>query len=102
MSRIRAWSGLYVHDAQLDDIAGFGITHVDRACADVHAESFAGATSQQLAIKRTGTAAIHALLVLGPQIDAFGARIALDHALGVVVGVMGQGLDGDIVTGIDL
>src|SRR5262249_19727187 len=102
MSRIRARSGLYVHDAQLDDIAGFGITHVDRAGADVHPESFAGAASQQLAIERTGTAPVHALLVLGPQIDAFRTRIALDHALGVVVGVMSQGLDGDIVTGIDL
>src|SRR5262249_25578308 len=99
MSRIRAWSGLYVHDAQLDDIAGFGIAHVDRACADVHAESFTGTTSQQLAIKRTGTTPVHALLVISPQIDAFGARITLDHALGVVVGVMGQGFDGDIVTG---
>src|SRR5215471_17175952 len=102
MSRIRARSGLYVHDAQLDDIAGFGITHVDRAGADVHPESIACAASQQLAIERTGTAPGHALLVLGPQIHAFRTMIDPDHALGVVVGVMIKGLAGDIVTGIDL
>jgi hypothetical protein len=33
---------------------------------------------------------------------ALGAGIALDHALGVVVGVMGQRLDGHVVAGIDL
>ena len=38
-----------------------------------------------------------ALLVLGPEEHAFGARVALDHALGVVVGVMGERLDGDVV-----
>src|SRR5262245_26024677 len=98
MGRIRAWTRLYVHDSQLDDIARFGITHIDRTCADVHAESFAGAAPQQLAVDRAGTAPVHALLILGPQIHALGAGIALDHALGVVVGVVGQGLDGHVVT----
>jgi hypothetical protein len=51
---------------------------------------------------RTGTAPVHAFPVFGPQIDALGTGIALDHALGVVVGVMSQGFDGDIVTGINL
>ena len=45
---------------------------------------------------------IHALPVLGPKVDALGAGIALDHALGVVVGVVGQRLDRDVVAGVDL
>src|SRR5258708_15338371 len=102
MGRIGAWTRLHVHDAQFDDVAGLGIAHIDRAGADVHAKSFAGAASQQLAVDRTGAAPVHTLLVLGRQIDALGAGIALDHALGVVVGMMGQGLDGDVVAGIDL
>jgi hypothetical protein len=39
-------------------------------------------------------------LVLGPQEHALGARIALDHALGVVIGVVRQGLDGDVIARI--
>src|SRR5260221_13859480 len=102
MGRIRAWTRLYVHDPQFDNIARFGIAHIDRAGADVHAKSFAGAASQQLAVDRAGAAPVHTLFVLGPQIDALGTGIALDHALGVIVGVMRQGFDGDVVTGINL
>ena len=60
------------------------------------------AAAQQLAVDRSGAAPVDALLVLGPQEHAFRARIALDHALGVVVGVMGERLDGDEVAGVDL
>ena len=49
-----------------------------------------------------GAAAIDAFLLLGPQEHAFGAGIALDHALGIVIGMMRQRLDGDVVAGIDL
>src|SRR5260221_1003986 len=102
MGRIRAWTRLYVHDPQFDNIARFGIAHIDRAGADVHAKPFPGPASQQLAVDRTGTAPVHTLPIFGPQIDALGTGIALDHALGVVVGVVSQGFDGDIVTGINL
>ena len=102
MGGVRARARLHVHDPQLDHVAGLGVAHVDRAGADVHAETLAGAAPQQLAVDRTGAAPVHALLVLGPQVDALGAGIALDHALGVVVGVMGQRLDGHVVAGIDL
>src|SRR6516164_5500877 len=101
MGRIRAWTRLYVHDPQFDNIARFGIAHIDRAGADLDAKPLARPPSQQLAVDRTGTAPVHALPVFGPQIDALGTGIALDHALGVVVGVMRQGFDGDIVSGIN-
>ena len=72
----------------------------DRTGADVHAEAFARAASEQLAVDRSSAAAIDAFLVLGPQKHALGARIALDHALGVVIGVVRQGLDGDVIARI--
>ena len=55
---------------------------------------------EQLAVDRAGAAAIDALLLLGPEVDALDARIALDHALGIVAGVMGHRLDGDVVARI--
>jgi len=68
----------------------------------VHAKALARAAPEQLAVNGAGTAPVHALLVLGPQEDALGAGIALDHALGVVIGVMGQDLNGHVIAGIDL
>jgi hypothetical protein len=43
----------------------------------VHTEALAGAAPEQLAVDRPGAAAIDAFLVLGPQINALDARIAL-------------------------
>ena len=63
----------------------------------MHAEAFASATAQQLAVNRPGASAIDAFLILGPEEHALGARITLDHSLGVVIGVMRHGLDGDVV-----
>ena len=100
VGRIGARPRLHVHDADFEDVARFGAADIDRTGADVDAEAFAGAAAEQLAVDRAGAAAIDALLVLGPQVDAFDARIALDHALGVVAGVMGYGLDGDVVARI--
>jgi hypothetical protein len=67
----------------------------------VHAEAFAGAAPKQLTVNRAGAAAIHALLVLRPKINALNTGIALDHSLNVVTGVVGHGLDGDVVARID-
>ena len=74
----------------------------DRTGADVDAEALARAAAEQLAVDRTGAAPVDALLVLGPREHAFRARVALDHALGVVVGVMGERLDRDVVAAVDL
>ena len=102
IGRVGAWPRLHVDDAHFEDIAGLGAADIDRAGADVHAETLAGAAAEQLAVDRAGAAAVDALLLLGPEKHAFGAGIALDHALGVVIGVMGERLDGDVVAGIDL
>jgi hypothetical protein len=67
----------------------------------MHAEAFAGAATQQLAVDRPGAAAVDAFFVLGPKVDALDARVAFDHALGVVAGVMGDRFDCDVVAGID-
>ena len=63
----------------------------------MHAVTFTGAA---LAVHRPGAASIDAFLIFGPQINAFYARIALDHAFGVVTGVVRHGLDGNVVARI--
>jgi hypothetical protein len=40
-------------------------------------------------------------LLLGPEVDALDAGIAFDHSGGVVIGVVGDRLDGDEIAGID-
>ena len=100
IGRIGAGPRLHVHDANFEDVARFGAADIDRTGADVHTEALAGAAPEQLAVDRPGAAAIDAFLVLGPQKNALDARIALDHTLGVVIGVVRQGLDGDVVARI--
>ena len=51
-------------------------------------KAFTGTTAQQLAVNRAGAAAIDALLLLSPEVDAFDARIALDQAFDIVSGMM--------------
>ncbi|MCR6668071.1 MAG: hypothetical protein NVV69_19115 [Methyloversatilis sp.] len=67
----------------------------------MYTEAFAGAAPEQAGVHRTCTAADDALLLLVPVEDAFGAGVALDHALVVVAGVVGQRFDGDEVTRVD-
>src|SRR5215204_857945 len=93
--RIGARPGCDVDNAQLDHVPLLGAAYVDRAGADVHAKALAGATPEQRGIHRSCAASVYALLLLGPQEHAFGAGIALHHALGVVVGMVGQRLNGD-------
>ncbi len=102
IGRIGARPRLHVHDANFENVAGLGAADQYRAGADVHAEALAGTAAEQLAIDRAGAAAVDALLVPGPEKHAFGAGIALHHALGIVIGVMGQRFDGDVVAGINL
>ena len=86
--------------ASFEDVARLGAADIDRTGADVDAEAFACAAPEELAVDRPGAAAIDAFFVLGPEINALDARIALDHALGVVAGVMRYGFDGDVVARI--
>ena len=88
-----------VDDADLEDIAGLGATDTDGAGADMHAETFARAPAEQRRLHRAGAPAIDALPLLVPVEDALGARIALDHPLGVVIGVMRENFQRDKVAG---
>jgi hypothetical protein len=78
-----------VDNAQLDHVALLGAAYVDRTGADVYAEALSCTTPEQRGVRRPSAAAIDAFLLLGPQEHAFGAGIALHHAFGVVVGMVG-------------
>ncbi len=96
---IGAGAGSDVEDAHLQDIAGLGAADRHRAGADMHAEAAAGA---DLGVHGAGTAGRDAHLVLRPEIDTLGARIALDHPLGVVARLMRERLDRDEIARTDL
>ena len=91
-----------VDNADFEDVAGFGAADRDRTGADVHAKAFAGAAPKDRRVHRPGAAAVDVLFVLRPQKHAFGAGVAFDHALVIVIGMMRQRLDRDVVAGIDL
>src|SRR5690606_21595637 len=91
----------HVDDAHLEDVARLGALDVDRAGADVHAEAFAGTAPLDGGIHRARAAAVHVLFLLVPVENAFHAGVALDQALVIVVGVVGNGLDGDKVPRLD-
>src|SRR5258708_7492098 len=90
IGRIGAGSRLHVDDAHFENVARLGAANVDRTRAEVHAEAFAGASAEQLAVDRAGAAAVDALLLRGPQEHAFGARVPLYPALCIAVRVLGQ------------
>ena len=87
--RIGARSRRDVDNAQLDHVAFLGAAHIDRAGADMHAKALTSATPKQRGVHRSGPAPVDTLLFLGPQKHAFGTGIALHHALGVVIGMVG-------------
>ena len=66
----------------------------------MHAEAFACAAPELIGVDWAGATAIDAFLILGPKINALKTRIVLDHAFDVVAGVMGHGLDGDVIARI--
>src|SRR5260370_31120086 len=81
IGRIGAGPRLHVNDADFENVARFGAADINGPGADVHAEAFAGASAEELAVGRSGAATVDALLLFSPQEYAFCARIALDHAL---------------------
>ena len=100
--RIAAWPRHDVEDANLEHIAGLRIIHRDRTGADMHAEPLARTAAEHRSVHRAGAAAIHVLAILGPGEHAFCPRIAGDHPLRIVGGMLRQGFDRDGVTGGDL
>jgi hypothetical protein len=93
--RVRARPRLHVDDPDLEDIPRLRLLHRDGPGADVHPQALARAPAEQRRVHRAGAASVHALALLVPVEDALRPRIALHHPLGVVVGVVGQHLDGD-------
>ena len=66
------------------------------------AKALAGAATVDRRIHRPGAAPVDALAALIPAEHALGPGIALDHALGIVVGVVGQGLERDQIARVDV
>ncbi len=87
-----------VEDAHFQDVAGLGAFDRDRTGEEMHADPLACAADER-AFDRAGAAARHRLVLARPLEHALGAGIALDHALVIVVGMMGQRLDGGAVAG---
>ncbi len=96
MAGVAGRAGPYVQDADLQHVAGFGILDRDRPGQQVDAEAFAGAANER-ALGRACAAADDGLMLAGPMEHGLGAGIVRDHPLVIVVGVVGQGLDGGAV-----
>jgi hypothetical protein len=92
--RIRAGARLDIENTHLEHVALFCAGDSHRPGADMHAQPLAGAASEQRGIHRTGTAPIHAFARLIPEKYTFRARVAAHHARGIVVGMVGERLDG--------
>ena len=99
MGVMTARARAHVEDAHLEDVARLGVFDRNWPGHEMHAQAFAGAADEG-AFGRAGAAPRHRLLLARPQEYAFGARIVGDHALVVVVRVMGQRLDGGGVAGV--
>ncbi|EGK70344.1 hypothetical protein METUNv1_03249 [Methyloversatilis universalis FAM5] len=99
--RVGARPRRHIDDAHLEHVAFFRTLHVHRTGTDVHAQAFAGAPAEQAGVHRPGAAPVHALFLLVPVEHALGARVALDHAVVIVTGVVGERFDGDEIARTD-
>ncbi len=99
MAGIAARTRPDVEDANFQDIAGLGVLDCNRTGQQMDANAFAGAAYKRT-FGRPRAAADDSLMFPGPMKHAFGAGIARDHPLVVVVGVMGQRFDGGAVAGL--
>ena len=92
----------HVEDLHLQHVARLGAADVDRPGQDVDAKTLAGAAAIHRGVHRPGAAPVDALATLIPAEHALRTRIAHDHALGIVVGVVGQGLQGHQIARMDV
>jgi hypothetical protein len=93
---VAARARLHIEDAHLQHIARLGAFHHHRPGQQVHAHALAfalleGPRDRPCAAPRNG------LVFARPGEDRLGPRVALHHALMVVVGVVGERLDGGAV-----
>ncbi|MGY3359004.1 hypothetical protein ACVWZK_005667 [Bradyrhizobium sp. GM0.4] len=85
-----------IEDAHFEDVAGFGAFDRDRTGEEMHADPLA-CSADERAFGRARTAPPDGLVLARPLEHALGAGITLDHALVVIIGVMGQRLDGGAI-----
>ena len=97
-----AWPRRHVIDPHLDDVPRLRVLDVDRTGADMHAEAFARAATEDGRIERAGAPPIHGLSVPGPEENVFRRRIAPDHQFRIVGGVLRQRFNFDTVPRTDL
>ena len=91
-----------VEDLDLEHVARLGAAHEDRPGQDVDAEPLAGATAVHGCVHRPGAAPVDAFAFGIPAEHALGTGIAHDHALGIVVGVVGERLQRHQVARVDV
>src|SRR5262249_2501866 len=99
---VGARSRAHVEDSDLEDVARLGALDRYWSRADVHAQPLPGAPPEERRLYRAGPAPIDTLPVAVPVEHALGARVAPDHAVGVVVGMVREDLDRDVVARADL
>ena len=94
---VGAWARIHVKNADFEDVALFGAADSDRSGHNVHAVTSAGAIR---GIHRSSAPPVDILLILGPEIDAFGTGIAFDHSLRIVPGLVRKTFDGGVIAGL--
>ena len=95
--RVRARPGLHVDDPHLEDVARLRSAHRHRSGADVHAQPLARSAPEERGLHRPGAPPVDTLALPIPVEDRLRPRIPGHHPCRVVVGVVGQNLDGDEV-----
>ncbi len=93
---------MQVEDADFENIPRLGAADVDGASQDMDPEALSRAAAMNGGIHGPGAAAVDSLVAGCPGEYAFRARVALDHAFGVVVGMMGEGLQRHEIAGIHI
>ncbi len=82
----------HVEDAHFQDIAGLGVFDCDRSGQQMNADPLTRSANER-AFGRAGATAGHRLVFAGPVKHAFRAGIISDHALVIIIGVVGQRFD---------
>ena len=98
MAGVATGPGAHIQDADLEHVAGLGPLDGHGPCQQMHAQALAG-TAQEGTLDRPGAASRHRLMLARPVEHALRPWVIRDHALVVVVRVMGQRLDRGAVAG---
>ena len=91
----------HIDDSDFEDVARLGTADMNGAGAEMDAKSLACAPPVEGSVERPSAAPVDVLRLLRPMEDALGSRIARNHALMIVIGMVGQRLDRDEIAGIE-